>query len=186
MKYTNRWSVSSRLDFSEIVVKIILNTFICSLFLIVGTSYAKSREISPQFQARLVKVYLSSMKKEVDKFTLAIVSEDIQKSMRLKKALTNSSAFKINNKLIDFSVILLDEVSEDNEIDAYFFYDNYQKVQDKLSFVQSSELVGDGATIGFELKETVPKIYINIKSLKSLGIIYPLDLLRFATIMGGK
>jgi hypothetical protein len=179
-------SLFDLLDFGEIVVKTVFNILICSLFFLVGNSFAKSREISPQFQARLVRVYLSSMKKKLDKFTLAIVSKDIQKSMRLKKALTKSSSFKINNKETDFSVILLDEVSQDKEIDAYFFYDNYQKVQGKLSFVQSAKLVSDGATIGFELQKTVPKIYINIESLKSLGIIYPLDLLRFATIMGGK
>ncbi|MCO4783279.1 MAG: hypothetical protein KC646_13215 [Candidatus Cloacimonetes bacterium] len=167
------------------MVKTVFYILIWGLFLI-GNTCAKSREISPQFQARLVKVYLSSMKIDLDRFTLAIISKDIQKSLRLKNALTKKSHFKINNKAIDFSIVLLDEVSPDKQIDAYFFYDNYQKVQDKLSFVQSSKLVGDGATIGFELKKTVPKIYINIKSLKSLGIIYPLDLLRFATIMGDK
>ncbi|MCJ8343931.1 hypothetical protein MJH12_00150 [bacterium] len=164
----------------------IFKIIVCSVLLSTLSYAGKTREISPQFQARLIRMYLGSMKKEVDAFTLGIVSDDPEKSRKLKRALTKKEVFKINHKEVEFEVLLLDEASQSDHADAYFFYDNYHKVDDKLSFVQSSKLVNAGATIGFELKETIPKVFINIDSLRNLGIIYPLDLLRFATILGGK
>jgi hypothetical protein len=137
-------------------------------------------ELSYPEQAKLIKVLLSSSGQNVDSLSFGVLGGSEEEAKKVMEALQTVAPLKIGSKAVSLSIVREAAAGSDG---IYYLLPGAEPVTGVMAFTGSRELVEKGVLVGLVLEGTVPRIYMNLNTLKSLGLQFPSNLLSMVSFI---
>lgn len=137
-------------------------------------------ELSYAEQAKLIKVLLSNSGQAVTQFDIGVIGGSEEEAKQIMDALQIVSPLKINDKELPVSI---KRQTGSDSAHIYYLLPGAEPLNTAIAFAGSREMVEKGVLVGLVLEGTVPRIYMNLHTLKALGIQFPSSLLSMVSFV---
>ncbi|MBW7875723.1 MAG: DUF4154 domain-containing protein [Candidatus Cloacimonetes bacterium] len=136
-------------------------------------------------QAKLIGSLIASSGLNLEKVVIGIHGGDTNKRTELRNALMNLKQLKVGAKVLPIEVRLLEtnEIPADCNVLYVFSKIDLPAERSILSFTDNRQLVESGVLAGLTREGVQPKIFMNMETLKLLGLKYPANLLKMVTLV---
>ncbi len=155
---------------------------ICVLALSLTLSHA---DLPLADQAKLIGSLIASSGLNLDKVVIGIHGGDGNKRTELRNALVNLKQLKVGPKVLPVEVRLLESNEIPADCNVLYVFSQIDLPQERsiLSFTDNRQLVESGVLAGLTREGVQPKIFMNMETLKLLGLKYPANLLKMVTLV---
>jgi hypothetical protein len=138
-----------------------------------------AQTLNPAAQVRLIKTLIEKSGKTYDKVTMQIVG-DTGSASDLVSALSKINSLNLAGKEVPFSVMTNSKAGAN----CYYYLSGSTPAEsDSIAFTDNKTLVEQGVLVGLTQEGTLPRVYMNLSTLKKLKIQYPTGLMKMVTLV---
>lgn len=136
-------------------------------------------------QVKLIASLIATSGVSLETVVVGIHGGSDTQRKELQAALDALKSLKVGNKTLPLQTRLLTSDTLPEDLNVLYVFTDIQIPKDRtiLSFTNNEDLVGKGVLAGLTQQGVQPKIFMNMETLKLLGLKYPASLLKMVTLV---